>query len=136
MPAQVIVAIDGDCPEIQEEAVKRGFELVVMKNAPGVSATRNAGAAHVSTSFVAFLDSDVAPPMDFVTRALAALESQPGAVAAFGSYDDSPAAIGVVSRYRNLLHHFTHQHANSFCKPFMNSTPATLEPGKHASFSM
>jgi GT2 family glycosyltransferase len=118
LPAQVIVAIDGDCPEIQAEAVKRGFELVVMKNTPGVSATRNAGAARVSTESVAFLDSDVAPPIDFVTRALAALESQPGAVAAFGSYDDSPAATGVVSRYRNLLHHFTHQHAKREAQTF------------------
>lgn len=118
MPVQVIVAIDGDCPEIQAEAVKRGFESVVMRNSPGVSATRNAGAARVSARFVAFLDSDVAPPIDFVTRALAALEGQPGAVAAFGSYDDSPAATGVVSRYRNLLHHFTHQNGKREAQTF------------------
>jgi hypothetical protein len=28
--------------------------------------------------------------------------------ALFGSYDDRPAAAGVVSRFRNLLHHHTH----------------------------
>ena len=27
----------------------------------------------------------------------------------FGSYDDRPQARGIVSQYRNLLHHFTHQ---------------------------
>jgi GT2 family glycosyltransferase len=29
--------------------------------------------------------------------------------ALFGSYDDTPAAKGIVSQYRNLLHHYTHQ---------------------------
>jgi hypothetical protein len=33
------------------------------------------------------------------------------AAAIIGSYDASPAAPGLVSRYRNLLHHYTHQHA-------------------------
>jgi hypothetical protein len=32
--------------------------------------------------------------------------------AVFGSYDDSPRATGIVSRYRNLLHHFVHQNSN------------------------
>ena len=36
-------------------------------------------------------------------------EADPGLSALFGSYDDSPAAPGVVSQYRNLLHHFVHQ---------------------------
>jgi GT2 family glycosyltransferase len=67
---------------------------------------------------VAFLDSDVVPQRDFVSKAFAALASQPDAVAAFGSYDDSPAARGVISRYRNLLHHFTHQHANRDAQTF------------------
>ena len=32
-----------------------------------------------------------------------------GAAAVFGSYDDAPAAPGIVSQYRNLLHHHVHQ---------------------------
>jgi GT2 family glycosyltransferase len=68
--------------------------------------------------FVAFLDSDVVPEEDFVPKAFASLQSQPRAVAAFGSYDDSPAAPGVISRYRNLLHHYTHQHGNRDAQTF------------------
>lgn len=30
--------------------------------------------------------------------------------ACFGSYDDMPAADGLVSQYKNLLHHYVHQH--------------------------
>ncbi len=33
----------------------------------------------------------------------------PALTALFGSYDDAPAAPGLVSQYRNLLHHFVHQ---------------------------
>jgi GT2 family glycosyltransferase len=117
-PVQVVVAIDGRCPQITDTARGRGFEVVEFENALGVSAARNAGAARVGAPFVAFLDSDVVPKVDFVLKAFAALRSQPGAVAAMGSYDDSPAAPGVVSRYRNLLHHFTHQHGNREAQTF------------------
>ncbi len=40
---------------------------------------------------------------------MARFEADPGLAALFGSYDDSPAAPGLVSQYRNLLHHFVHQ---------------------------
>ncbi|MFO0006365.1 MAG: glycosyltransferase family 2 protein, partial [bacterium] len=35
-------------------------------------------------------------------------QEDPTLDAVFGSYDDAPAAPGVVSRFRNLLHHHTH----------------------------
>lgn len=117
-PWEVIVAIDGDSYKIREAAEEFGFEVVNLLNAPGVSATRNAGAARAKGQFIAFLDSDVVPKMDFVETAISALDTIPGAVAAFGSYDDSPAAPGLISRYRNLLHHFTHQHGNRDAQTF------------------
>ena len=40
---------------------------------------------------------------------MARFEADPGLSALFGSYDDTPAAPGIVSQYRNLLHHFVHQ---------------------------
>jgi GT2 family glycosyltransferase len=117
-PGKVLVAVDGRCQRIAEAAKAHGFDVLELENAPGVSSTRNAGAAKVATPFVAFLDSDVVPKVEFVSKAFAALASQPGAVAAFGSYDDSPAAPGLISRYRNLLHHFTHQHGNRDAQTF------------------
>ena len=33
----------------------------------------------------------------------------PALTAVMGSYDDTPSEPGLVSQYRNLLHHFVHQ---------------------------
>ena len=117
-PCKVIVAIDGGSAEVAEAARERGFEALTLASAPGVSATRNAGAARADSPFITFLDSDVIPAKDHLAKALKAMRSQPRAVAAFGSYDDAPAAPGLVSRYRNLLHHFTHQHGNRDAQSF------------------
>jgi GT2 family glycosyltransferase len=117
-PLEVIVAIDGDSPAVYQAAEGFGFQTASLPHAPGVSAARNAGALMTKGQFLVFLDSDVLPPPDFIECALDALASQPGAVAAFGSYDDAPTAPGLVSRYRNLLHHFTHQHASQEAETF------------------
>jgi hypothetical protein len=38
--------------------------------------------------------------------------------AVFGSYDDRPARVGLVSEFRNLLHHYVHQHGNADAATF------------------
>ena len=44
-----------------------------------------------------------------LARAVARFDADPGLAALFGSYDDAPAAPGLVSQFRNLLHHYVHQ---------------------------
>src|SRR5262249_47747925 len=38
--------------------------------------------------------------------------------ACFGSYDDAPAAPNFLSQYKNLLHHYVHQHAHILASTF------------------
>ena len=117
-PGEVIIAVDGGCPKLVAAAEAHGFSVIPLPRAPGVSAARNAGARLASGSVLAFLDSDVVAQEDHVARILSVLTDNPGARAAFGSYDNAPAADGLVSRYRNLLHHFTHQNSRREAETF------------------
>jgi GT2 family glycosyltransferase len=45
-------------------------------------------------------------------------DKRPDVDAVFGSYDASPRIRGLVSQYRNLLHHFVHQKGNSDASTF------------------
>lgn len=117
-PQEVIVTVDGADPGTVGAAEARGFRVVRNPESPGVSATRNAGVKAATGSIVVFADSDVLLPRDFIARASAAFAEHEEADAIIGSYDDRPDAPGVVSRYRNLLHHYTHQHGSTEAQTF------------------
>jgi GT2 family glycosyltransferase len=87
-------------------------EVIVVETAtrPGPAAARNAGAERAGGDVLVFVDSDVVPHGDAFVRVRRALgDAEVDAV--FGSYDDTPAAAGAVSGFRNLLHHYVHQQA-------------------------
>jgi len=58
----------------------------------------------------------VAP--DAVARVARLLGAEADVDAVFGSYDRRPRAPGIVSQYRNLLHHWVHQHGNAEASTF------------------
>ncbi len=111
-PREVIVAVDGGCAAVAAAAERRRFRVISLPVGTGVSVARNAGATAACGEWLMFIDSDVRVNGDHVAAGCAVMERHPYAVAAFGSYDDDPADAGMVSRYRNLLHHFTHQQAS------------------------
>lgn len=75
----------------------------------GPAKARNLGAAEATGEVLVFVDADVVVHGDAFRRIRTAFDDDPGLVALFGSYDDSPAARGAVSGFRNLLHHHVHQ---------------------------
>ncbi len=117
-PGEVLVAVDGADTGVEALARQHAFRLVICRDAPGVSATRNAGVEAARGEIVVFADSDILLPRDFVARAHRAFADHPEAAAIFGSYDAAPAAPGLLSRYRNLLHHYTHQNGNCEAQTF------------------
>ena len=69
---------------------------------------RNRGAAEATGDVLVFVDADVIVHPDAFTRLRAAFDADPVLAAVFGCYDDSPEAPGLVSLFRNLLHHHVH----------------------------
>ena len=63
------------------------------------------------TPLLVFVDADVSVHPDTLGRLLEPFDD-PAVAATFGSYDAEPSHPALVSRYRNLLHHHTHQHAS------------------------
>lgn len=108
-PDELIVVIDGASDGDGELAASLGARVIQLPAAVGAARARNAGVAAASGDVILFIDADVVVPPDFVGRAVRELADNPGLAAVIGSYDDEPAAAGLLSQYRNLLHHYVHQ---------------------------
>jgi hypothetical protein len=88
-------------------------ELIVVTDAPhpGAASARNQGAARAEHEVLVFIDADVEIKPETLARLRSRLASAPELVAVFGSYDDAPEELDVVSTFRNLLHHHVHHGA-------------------------
>lgn len=86
-------------------------ELLVVTEPRGANPARarNLAASRASGEVLLFVDADVELHPGALDRVRLAFEADPELTALFGSYDDAPAAPGVVSVFRNLLHHHVHQ---------------------------
>ena len=114
--AAVIPATDGRATlQRAVAAVQRAEaspeELIVVDQpaALGPAAARNLGARRAQCDILVFVDADVEVHQDAFARIRNALDRDPNLAAVFGSYDDDPGASGIVSDFRNLLHHHVHQ---------------------------
>jgi len=98
------------CLAAVHAATDSDTEVIVVDEPAGATATvaRNLGASRSSGDILVFVDGDVEIHRDALTRIRADLERDGELVAVFGSYDDAPEG-GVVSGFRNLLHHHVHQ---------------------------
>src|SRR5579862_360020 len=120
---EIIVVADGDA---EDAAVAHGFgvRVVQLQARSGPSRARNMGARHAGSDLLLFLDADVVVRPDSVGRAAAVLGADRALAAVFGSYDDTPDAPNFLSQYKNLLHHFTHQHASEDASTFFSACGA------------
>ncbi len=88
-----------------------------------VPEARNGAGTRASGDVLVFVDADVEVHGDVFTRIRAAFED-PELTAVFGSYDDGPSHSGVVSQFRNLLHHHVHQHSAGRAETFWSGLGA------------
>lgn len=105
---QRIVVDDGSVDGTGDVARSMGARVLRSDQNRGAAAARNmAVSAAADADLLFFVDADVVVASDARARVLAAM-ADPEIDAVFGAYDTSPDCPGVVSRYRNLLHHFVH----------------------------
>jgi len=105
----LIVVDDGSTDGSAALAESFGASVVRHQVPLGPAAARNLGARAATAPLVFFLDADVAVHPQTLSRALKRFVDNPELGALFGSYDANPSAPGLVSQFRNLLHHYVHQ---------------------------
>ena len=121
--ARVIVVDDGSRDATAKIATDAGAMVVSQARRSGAAAARNVGAGAGEAPIIAFIDADVVVAADAV-RLLLKNFRNPENSAVFGAYDTEPEAEGLVSRYRNLLHHYVHLTGPTFPKTFWSGLGA------------
>lgn len=106
---------DGAAAEL---AGQFGARLLRQERQRGPAAARNVGAAAAAGDILFFTDADVVLHGDTIEQAVTVLDREPAIAAVFGSYDDSPADPSLLSRYRNLYHHWNHQQGSREASTF------------------
>jgi glycosyltransferase involved in cell wall biosynthesis len=115
---ELIVVDDASGEHSVTRSATRADQIVSLPApASGPAHARNEGAAVARGEIVAFVDADVVVHRDALTRLLSGFDD-PAVSAVFGSYDDQPANPGLVSQYRNLLHHYVHQRSAGSVESF------------------
>ena len=109
-PAEVLVVDDGSLDASGDVAERFGARVVRLPSSRGPAAARNAGAKAAQQPVILFLDADVMVHRDTIELIEGALNDR-AIGALFGAYDDAPLEPGLLSQYRNLLHHYTHSTA-------------------------
>lgn len=131
---EVVFAFDGKAPPPPAWLDRPGVTIVTTGVRSGPAVARNLAAQSARGEVLFFVDADVELADDAIERVAAAFSADPDMVGLFGAYDDEPAADGVASAFRNLLHHHTHVSNPGQAGTFWSGcgairTPAFLDVG-------
>lgn len=106
---ELIVGDDGSTDDTPVTAARAADRVVRVAEGPkGPGAARNEAAREAVGEVLVFIDADVCVAPSTLRQFAELFRSRPELGAAFGAYDLAPEAPGVVSQYRNLLHHYVH----------------------------
>jgi len=114
---EVIVVDDTSTDDTAALAVQMGARVMPSGGRLGPGGARNMAAAQARGDILWFVDADVVVHGD-AARELRRAFAEPDVTAAFGSYDDQPAAKNFLSQYKNLVHHFYHHRGHREASTF------------------
>jgi hypothetical protein len=105
-----LIVVDDASTDGTADLAAAHADRVVRLPAParGPAYARNRGCEAARGDILVFVDADVCVHETTLGRLLRTLAAAPDAAAVFGAYDTTPRAAGLVSQYRNLLHHYVH----------------------------
>jgi len=108
-----LIVVDDASPDDTAVLAARYADTVVRLGGKprGPAYARNRGFEASRGQVIVFIDSDVCVYSDTLRLFAELFRTETSVAAAFGSYDASPPGAGVVSQFRNLMHHYVH-HAN------------------------
>ena len=107
---ELILVDDASTDDSGEVGRRKGASVIRLPGQSGPAAARNVGARYARGDVCLFIDVDVVVQPTTLERVATHFRHHPERAAVFGSYDDSPAATNFLSQYKNLCHHFVHQH--------------------------
>jgi glycosyltransferase involved in cell wall biosynthesis len=106
---ELLVADDGSTDDTSSVARASADRVVRVTDGPrGPGFARNEAARAARGEVLVFVDADVVVSLTALSQFATLFRKEGGLAAAFGAYDTSPDAPGLVSQYRNLLHHYVH----------------------------
>jgi GT2 family glycosyltransferase len=124
-PREIIVVADGDTDGSWQLAEERGARVIRLPiSSGGPARPRNIGALQANGDCMFFVDADVCVPHDTVGKVAEMFHRNPDLTALMGSYDDTPGEGNFLSQYKNLLHHYVHQYAQTDASTFWGACGA------------
>lgn len=121
---ETIVVDDASDDSTSQVAAEMGVHLVRLERRGGPSKARNRGAEVARGEYLFFLDADVCVYPETLAQIADTFARDRTIDGVFGSYDTQPAALNILSQYRNLFHHFVHQQSHEEASTFWSGCGA------------